>query len=73
MSWASGPRRLANAGGHGSVERLLRTLLDEHLRVQGRTVWHETVAEMQAALDAWLLRYNRDRPHQGRGMNGRTP
>ena len=57
----------------GSIERLHRTLLDEHLRVQGRTVWHETVAEMQTALDAFLLRYNRERPHQGRGMNGRTP
>ena len=55
------------------MERLHRTPLDEHLRVQGRTVWHETVAEMQAALDAWLLRYNRERPHQGCGMNGRTP
>jgi transposase InsO family protein len=55
------------------VERLHRTLLDEHLRVQGRTVWRETVAEMQTALDAWLLRYNSERPHQGRGMNGRTP
>jgi transposase InsO family protein len=50
-----------------------RTLLDEYLRVQGRTVWHETVAEMQTALAAWLLRYNRERPHQGCGMNGRTP
>jgi transposase InsO family protein len=60
-------------GPRGSTERLHRTLLDEHLRVQGRTVWHETVAEMQAALDAFLLRYNRERPHQGRGMSGRTP
>jgi transposase InsO family protein len=58
---------------NGIVERLHRTLLDEHLRVQGRTVWYETVEEMQKALDAWLLSYNRERPHQGRGMNGRTP
>jgi transposase InsO family protein len=58
---------------NGIVERLHRTLLDEHLRVQGRTVWYETVEEMQNALDAWLLRYNAERPHQGRGMNGRTP
>ena len=59
---------------NGIAERRLhRTLLDEHLRIQGRTVWHETVAEMQTALDAWLLRYNGERPHQGRGMNGRTP
>ena len=65
--------RVGRPQGNGIVERLHRTLLDEHLRVQGRTVWHETVAEMQTALDAFLLRYNRERPHQGRGMNGRTP
>ena len=41
--------------------------------MQGRTVWHETVEEMQSALDVYLLRYNRERPHQGRGMDGRTP
>ncbi len=65
--------RVSRPQSNGIVERLHRTLLDEHLRVQGRTVWHETVAEMQTALDAFLLRYNRERPHQGRGMNGRTP
>ena len=65
--------RVGRPQSNGIVERLHRTLLDEHLRVQGRTVWHETVAEMQTALDAFLLRYNRERPHQGRGMNGRTP
>jgi transposase InsO family protein len=55
------------------VWQLIRTLLGADLRVQGRTVWYETVAEMQATLEAFLLRYNRERPHQGRGMNGRTP
>jgi hypothetical protein len=45
----------------GIVERLHRTLLDEHLRVQGHTVWHETVAEMQTALDAWLTASGRIR------------
>lgn len=29
--------------------------------------------EMQAVIDAWLVHYNTERPHQGRGMNGRTP
>jgi len=28
---------------------------------------------MQAALDAYLVTYNNERPHQGRGMIGRTP
>jgi transposase InsO family protein len=58
---------------NGIVERLHRTLLDEHFRVEGRRTWFETVDEMQAALDAYLHSYNHDRPHQGRGMNGRTP
>ncbi len=58
---------------NGIVERLHRTLLDEHFRVEGRRTWFETVEEMQASLDAYLLRYNEKRPHQGRGMEGRTP
>ena len=33
----------------------------------------ETIEEMQVVLDAYLIGYNTKRPHQGRGMNGRTP
>ena len=58
---------------NGIVERFHRTLLDEHFRVEGRRTWFETIDEMQEALDTFLLTYNRKRPHQGRGMNGRTP
>ncbi len=58
---------------NGIAERLHRTLLDEHFRIQGRTIWYESLEEMQKDLDAYLLRYNRERPHQGRGMDGRTP
>jgi len=58
---------------NGIVERLHRTLLDEHFRVEGRRTWFETIDEMQASLDAYLQTYNTQRPHQGRGMNGRTP
>jgi hypothetical protein len=28
---------------------------------------------MQAVLDSYMESYNQCRPHQGRGMNGRTP
>jgi hypothetical protein len=28
---------------------------------------------MQTVLDHYLVEYNTKRPHQGRGMNGRTP
>ncbi len=58
---------------NGFIERLHRTLLDEHFRVKGRTKWYETVEEMQKDLEVYLEHYNRKRPHQGRGMNGKTP
>lgn len=58
---------------NGFVERLHRTLLDEHFRVEGRKTWFDTVAEMQTALERYLKYYNEKRPHQGRGMKGRTP
>ena len=58
---------------NGFIERFHRTLLEEHLRIKGRTTWYETVDEMQKDLDAYLETYNRRRPHQGRGMKGRTP
>ena len=49
------------------------TLLEEQLRIKGRTTWYETVEEMQRDLDAYLETYNQRRPHRGRGMEGRTP
>lgn len=58
---------------NGFVERLHRTLLDEHFRIVGRTKWYESVESMQEDLDVYLQHYNTERPHQGRGMNGRTP
>lgn len=58
---------------NGFVERLHRTLLDEHFRIMGRTKWYEGIDEMQIDLDAFLESYNTKRPHQGRGMKGRTP
>jgi transposase InsO family protein/transposase-like protein len=58
---------------NGIVERLHRTLLDEHFRVEGRRTWFETLDEMQTVLDSYLDRYNQRRPHQGRCMHGRTP
>ena len=43
---------------NGIDERLHRTLLDEHFRVEGRKTWFETVEEMQPVLDAYLEHYN---------------
>ncbi|MYZ47311.1 hypothetical protein E4O86_06250 [Rhizobiales bacterium L72] len=65
--------RVKRPQSNGIVERLHRTLLDEHFRVEGRRTWFETIEEMQAVLDTCLEEYHQRRPPQGRGMNGRTP
>ena len=65
--------RVKRPQSNGFVERLHRTLLDEHFRVMGRKKWYETLEEMQIDLDAYLVHYNTKRPHQGRAMKGRTP
>jgi transposase InsO family protein len=58
---------------NGIVERLHRTLLDEHFGIQGRIKFYESLEEMQGDLDSYLHIYNYERAHQGRNMNGRTP
>ena len=58
---------------NGIVERLHRTLLDEHFRIHGRIKFYESLEEMQTDLDHYLHTYNYERTHQGRNMNGRTP
>jgi len=58
---------------NGFVERLHRTLLDEHFRIMGRTKWYESIDEMQRDLETYLQYYNNERTHQGRNMKGRTP
>jgi transposase InsO family protein len=65
--------RVKRPQSNGIIERFHRTLLDEHFRVEGRRTWFETIEEMQKVLDDYLVTYNTKRPHQGRGMNGRTP
>jgi len=65
--------RVRRPQSNGFVERMHRTLLDEHFRIKGREKWYESVDEMQTDLDDYLVRYNTKRPHQGRDMNGRTP
>lgn len=42
---------------NGFVERMNRTLLDECVRVKGRTEWDLSPAEIQRDLDAYLGQY----------------
>ncbi|MEN3799395.1 IS481 family transposase [Aeromonas veronii] len=58
---------------NGFIERLHRTLLDEHFLIKGRTTWYESVEQMQTELDSDLEHYNTQRPHQDRMMEGQTP
>ena len=58
---------------NGFIERLHRTLLDEHFRIKGRTTWYETVEQMQTDLESYFDHYNTKRAHQGRMMAGQTP
>ena len=53
----------------GKVERLHKTMRAEFFTPHDRVF--ATVAELQAALDAWVDGYNTDRPHQSCG--GRPP
>jgi len=58
---------------NGFVERFHRTVLDEFFRQAFRTKLYTSVAELQADLDAWLLYYNQERPHQGYRNMGKRP
>jgi hypothetical protein len=46
--------------------------LDEFYRIALRKRIYRAIDELQADLDAWLLEYNRRRPHQGRWCFGKT-
>ena len=50
----------------GKVERFHKTIRAEFLAEHDRR--HESIEELQAALDAWVAHYNTLRPHQSVGM-----
>ena len=65
--------RVRRQQSNGFVERMHRTLLDEHFRIKGREKFYEALSEMQKDLETYLVYYNEKRAHQGRNMKGRTP
>ena len=58
---------------NGICERFHRTVLDEFYRVAFRKKIYRTIDELQTDLDAWVVEYNHQRPHQGRWCYGKTP
>ena len=57
----------------GIVESLHCTLLDEHLRVEGRRNRFETIEDIQRVLGGYLAVYNHKRQRQRRDIYGCTP
>ena len=49
------------------------TITDEFFRKVFRTRFYETLEELQADLDKWLMHYNTERPRQGYRNMGRRP
>jgi transposase InsO family protein len=65
--------KVAHPQTNGFVERFHRTVLDEFFRLAFRTKFYETVEVLQTDLDAWLVEYNTQRPHQGYRNRGKRP
>ena len=58
---------------NGFVERFNGTVLEEFFRPAMHATLFESVEALQAELDAWLVHYNRERPHLGYRNQGRRP
>ena len=58
---------------NGFVERFEGIVREEFFKPKLRGNHYETVEALQADFDAWLLHYNRERPHLGYPNQGRTP
>jgi transposase InsO family protein len=58
---------------NGICERFHKTVLNEFYRVAFRRHIYAGIEELQRDLDAWLVEYNDQRPHQGRWCYGKTP
>ena len=58
---------------NGICERFHKTLPDECYSLLFRKKLYQTLEELQVDLDAWLEKYNKERPHSGRYCYGKTP
>jgi transposase InsO family protein len=65
--------KVKNPQSNGICERFHKTILDEFYSIAFRKKIYLTLGELQEDLDAWLMRYNTHRPHQGKRCQGKTP
>ncbi len=65
--------RVGTPHTNGFVERFNGTVLEEVFKPRLRETFYHGVEALQADLDAWLIRDNRERPHLGYRNQGRRP
>ena len=58
---------------NGICEHFHKTILNEFYQVTLRKKIYQTIDELQADFDEWLIKYNTQRTHQGKMCCGRTP
>lgn len=58
---------------NGICERFHKTILEEFYQIAFRKKIYKSLNELQVDLDAWLVKYNQERPHSGRYCYGKTP
>ncbi len=58
---------------NGICERFHRTIKNEFYDTAFRKKLYGSLDELQVDLDAWLMKYNEQRPHSGRYCYGKTP
>lgn len=62
-----------NPQTNGICERFHRTCKDEFYSIAFTKKIYLSVEELQQDLDAWMNRYNSERPHQGKRCQGKHP
>ncbi len=58
---------------NGICERFHKTMLQEFYQIAFRKKLYQSIEQLQADVDQWLLSYNEERPHSGRHCFGKTP
>lgn len=58
---------------NGICERFHRTIKEEFYDITFRKKIYHGLDELQTDLDAWIVKYNKFRPHSGRYCYGKTP
>jgi len=58
---------------NGICERFHKTILDEFYKTVFRKQIFDNLDDLQLELDKWIAFYNKDRTHQGKRCQGKTP